>query len=284
MGMKLSIVIPAFNEETRIVDCLKSISEQTVEPDEVIVVDNNCTDRTLELARQFGFVTIVKEPHQGRAHARNAGFKAASSDIIGRIDADSQLDSKWVENVKKHFEADNDLAGLTGLGKTAILPYINFIRVTLFSRAYFWFVHAQFRTITMWGANMAVRKSAWMKVKPDAVTEDSEIHEDQDLSLCMMAAGAKIVQVSDVLITTNGQEYRYLPKLLKYNKMFRNTKMLHTQNGNLASNSHKLALLPLALGYICSVALGLYLSLLAIIFFPLDYVLLRARLLSKRLS
>ena len=107
--LTLSLVIPVFNEENQIESCLKSIENQTVMPDEVIVVDNNCTDRTIEIVEKFKFVKVIKESRQGRGYARTAGFNEAKSDIIGRIDADSRLSNNWVEHVKNKFEEDDSL-------------------------------------------------------------------------------------------------------------------------------------------------------------------------------
>lgn len=49
--LTLTLVIPVFNEEHQIKGCLDAVASQTVMPDEVIVVDNNCTDRTIEIAQ-----------------------------------------------------------------------------------------------------------------------------------------------------------------------------------------------------------------------------------------
>ena len=136
--LTLSLVIPDFNEENQIESCLKSIENQTVMPDEVIVVDNNCNDRTIEIVEKFKFVKVIKESRQGRGYARTTGFNEAKGDIIGRIDADSRLSNNWVEHVKNKFEEDDSLAGLTGLGITSFLPLISSLKTTLFSRGYFW--------------------------------------------------------------------------------------------------------------------------------------------------
>ena len=74
----LSLVIPCYNEQRRIKACLESVARQTVRPSEVLLVDNNSTDGTLRLARQFDFVTILKQPRQGVVFARNAGFDAGA--------------------------------------------------------------------------------------------------------------------------------------------------------------------------------------------------------------
>jgi glycosyltransferase involved in cell wall biosynthesis len=63
--LSLTIVIPVFNEQNHISACLEAIAAQTAMPDEVIVVDNNSTDKTVQIAKQFAFVKIIKEKRQG---------------------------------------------------------------------------------------------------------------------------------------------------------------------------------------------------------------------------
>lgn len=271
--MTLSLVIPVFNEEKQINGCLESIARQTILPDEVIVVDNNCTDKTVELAKKFAFVRIIKEENQGRGYARSAGFNAARGEIIGRIDADSRLEQNWVERVKARFESDDGLMGLTGIGYTSFLPGIKFMRSTLFSRSYYWFVHAEFHTITMWGATMALRKQAWENVANKVCLDDRQVHEDQDVSLWIASEGGKIVQDNTVEISTSGQTYRYLPKLWHYRTLFTRTKKLHTENGNLQSSKLlRLTFGQTFFGWLFSLVPGSLLIISSVIFFPLDYV------------
>ncbi len=101
--LSLSLVIPAYNEERHLAACLDAVSRQAVMPSEVIVVDNNSTDRTAEIARSYPFVRVVQEPRQGIVFARNAGFDAARGDIIGRIDADTIIPSDWTKHVLAFF-------------------------------------------------------------------------------------------------------------------------------------------------------------------------------------
>src|SRR4051812_24373156 len=101
--MKTSIVIPVYNEAERLAACLRSIANQAVTPDEVIVVNNNSNDGTAAIARSFDFVRLLSEPRQGVVHARNRGFNAAHGDIIGRIDADTLLPRNWVSQVQSIF-------------------------------------------------------------------------------------------------------------------------------------------------------------------------------------
>src|SRR5438132_12112385 len=102
-ALSLSLVIPVYNDERYLKACLDAIAMQTVSPDEVIVVDNNCDDGSMQLASEYPFVKIVKEKIQGKVYARNAGFNAAKGDIIGRIDTDTVLPQYWVKYVKDFY-------------------------------------------------------------------------------------------------------------------------------------------------------------------------------------
>ena len=230
--LTLTIVIPVYNEERQLKACLDAIISQTVKPDEVIIVDNNCTDKTVSIAKKYKFVTIIKESKQGRGNARTAGFNAAKSDIIGRIDADSVIATNWVEIVKSCF-ADDEVAGITGPGKTNIGPATPWLYMTYWSRVYFWAANAYFGTKILWGANSAIRRSVWLKIKDNVCTDDDLVHEDQDLSLLIAGAGGKIVQVNSLLIKTRGESYAFLPKLMHYLNLTYKTNRLHKNLGTL---------------------------------------------------
>ena len=87
--MKLSVIVPAFNEEKLLATTLACIRDAAEGMDaELLVCDNNSTDRTAEIARQAG-ATVVFEPVNQISRARNAGAAAASGDWLVFIDADS---------------------------------------------------------------------------------------------------------------------------------------------------------------------------------------------------
>ena len=94
--MHLSIVIPAFNEERLIERCLQSITASLVDnlkpglTSEIIVVDNNSTDTTAELAGRAG-AQVIFEPFNQIGRARNAGAAVATGDWLLFLDADSVL-------------------------------------------------------------------------------------------------------------------------------------------------------------------------------------------------
>ena len=83
-NLKLSLVIPCYNEEDGVREV---IGRCPSEIDEIVVVDNNCTDRTAEVARSLGAV-VVSERRPGYGAAYKAGLKAATGDLIVTLDGD----------------------------------------------------------------------------------------------------------------------------------------------------------------------------------------------------
>src|SRR5438046_4842820 len=96
LSMKLSVIIPAFNEVKGIASCVQHLSSalranaRSDLESEIIVVDNNSTDGTAEIARSAG-VQVVFEPINQIARARNAGASAATGDWFLFLDADTHV-------------------------------------------------------------------------------------------------------------------------------------------------------------------------------------------------
>ncbi len=114
--MTLSFVVPAYNEEGYLPDCLQSILKETAGRDdvEIIVVNNASTDRTREVALRYPGVRVVDEPRKGLPHARQAGFLATSGRLIANVDADSRLPHGWVAQVLAAFAEDDELVAFSG--------------------------------------------------------------------------------------------------------------------------------------------------------------------------
>lgn len=177
----VSVVIPAYNEETHIAACLDAISRQTVVPYEVIVVDNNSTDQTVVIARRYPFVRVVREPRQGIVYARNAGFVAARGDIIGRIDVDTHVAPDWIAQLTRIFQ-DGSVDGVSGSIGFYDVPF-----QSLFSRADGLFRQYLARNLKkcnelfLFGGNMAIRRKVWQEVRHTLCSERA-YHEDMDLA------------------------------------------------------------------------------------------------------
>ena len=98
---RFSIVIPALDEEGYLSDCLWSLAAQDFAGDvEVIVVDNNSTDRTAAIARSFGAI-VVHEARAGVCWARQRGTALARGEIIVSTDADTTFDPGWLTRINQ---------------------------------------------------------------------------------------------------------------------------------------------------------------------------------------
>jgi glycosyltransferase involved in cell wall biosynthesis len=115
--MRLSFVVPAYNEEAYLPACLESIMAQTGklgDAVEIIVVNNASSDRTLQVAMGFKGVRVVDEPRKGLTFARQAGFAASTGELIANVDSDSRLTEGWVAKVLAEFAAEPKLVALSG--------------------------------------------------------------------------------------------------------------------------------------------------------------------------
>jgi len=116
--VKLSVVVPAFNEEALLPGSLAAIREAMTAFDqagwmsELIVCDNNSTDRTAEIARAAG-AEVVFEPVNQIARARNTGAAQASGDWLLFVDADSYPSKALLEETRSAIESGCLAGGAT---------------------------------------------------------------------------------------------------------------------------------------------------------------------------
>jgi glycosyltransferase involved in cell wall biosynthesis len=186
-NLTLSIIIPVYNEESYLGTCLDAIAAQTEKPNEVIVVDNNSTDKSVEIAKSYSFVKIMHEKRQGQVFAQAVGFNAAESDILGRIDADTIIAPNWVSEVKGEFLDHSGVVAVSGSGYFRDRP-LGFMGSPVFA----FYQQTLGKLIAghsmMWGANCAMRRSVWEKVK-NKVHYRADIWEDYDMSFFIAEFG-----------------------------------------------------------------------------------------------
>lgn len=108
----VSVVIPAYNEEKYIKNSLSSLSRSAQKTDinyEVVLVDNNSTDKTVDIAKTFKNdmnLRIISETRQGRGAARARGFEEAKGDILISADSDAIFYEGWIETLVTELKGD----------------------------------------------------------------------------------------------------------------------------------------------------------------------------------
>ncbi len=109
--MKISIIIPAFNEEENIEATICAVLAQTYPDFEVIIVDNGSTDGTAKIVKSFGDkIRLLYEEKKGTQWAREKGRLEAKGEIIANIDADCLPTPDWLSKGIKFFKSENVVA------------------------------------------------------------------------------------------------------------------------------------------------------------------------------
>jgi glycosyltransferase involved in cell wall biosynthesis len=161
-AIKISVVIAAYNEEERIGRCLEAVNNQTFSKEkyEVLVIDNNSTDRTSEIAKKLGTTVIFYNEKQGAVVAKEFGAEKAKGEIVAITDADSVPHKDWLENIDRIMQNKKiQCIGGTVFSIEGELVKLAFIFYDFFAR-----LNQVFGISLIWGPNMAVRKSAFTEV------------------------------------------------------------------------------------------------------------------------
>ncbi|MEI7513298.1 MAG: glycosyltransferase family 2 protein [bacterium] len=169
--MKISLIIPAYNEEKYINRCISSAEKHSSDLFEIIVVDNNSTDKTKEIAESFSNVRVIHEKEKGVTRARQRGFLESGGDILAFIDSDTYLNDEWFEILKKEFTNSEKLVCLSG-------PYI-YYDVPKYQRVLVWIYWNIFARIAyllagymVVGGNFAIRRDVLEKMNGFDTTID----------------------------------------------------------------------------------------------------------------
>jgi glycosyltransferase involved in cell wall biosynthesis len=161
LAPRLSVVIPARNEAALLPACLRSLAEQDCpEPFEVIVVDNDSSDDTADIARALG-ATVVHEPHPGVCWARQRGTLVARGDLVVSTDADTTFEPGWLSAIDAAFRADPRRIAVVGPCRFAHAPRWG----SAYAALLFGFVDLVYRltgrVVYATATNIAFRRDAW---------------------------------------------------------------------------------------------------------------------------
>lgn len=157
--MKISLIIPAYNEESCIGACLESVLKNGAGLHEIIVVNNASSDNTETIAKSYPGVRVVTEHNKGVMKARQRGFVESRGDIVAFIDADTAMPEGWTEKILNRYNKDPRLVCISGPYK-----YYDGSRLHRFTLASFWWLTApvMYRLVgyMVLGGNFAAKKDA----------------------------------------------------------------------------------------------------------------------------
>lgn len=125
--IKVSVIVPMYNVERYLDQCVKSIQAQTLRDIEIILVDDGSPDRCGEMADQYATedprIKVVHRENGGLGPARNSGMEVATGEYIGFVDSDDWIEPEMYEHLYKaaiHYDADACFSGFKAVkqGKT----------------------------------------------------------------------------------------------------------------------------------------------------------------------
>ena len=194
----ISVIVPAYNAERTIADCVESLLRQEVEKDKyrITVVDNGSQDRTGDILRGFGNrITLLSEARRGPAAVRNRGILSGRGTLLAFIDADCVADRNWLGNIVSLLsEPGVGMVGGRILAKSPHEPVRKFGET----------IHDHKRAIEscnppyVISMNAATHREVFDKV--GLFNTDFRRGEDVDLSWRILAAGYVLRYAPDAII------------------------------------------------------------------------------------
>ena len=158
---RFSVVVPAHNEAEFLGDCLESLLGQDFAGGyEIIVVDNNSTDGTADVARAFG-VTVTSEPRLGVCWARQSGTELAFGEIVVSTDADTVYDPGWLSRIDRAFRADPAVVAVAGPCRFVDAPRWGRMYAGALFRSVNFLSRITGRVPYVAAANLAFRRKEW---------------------------------------------------------------------------------------------------------------------------
>jgi cellulose synthase/poly-beta-1,6-N-acetylglucosamine synthase-like glycosyltransferase len=210
--LKVSIIVPAFNEELVIIKSIQSLMRQSYPFIEIIVIDDGSTDKTYQLAKRLEFqrpnqsLIVLTKPNGGKANALNFGIEESSGDLIMVVDSDSKLSNNAVELMVNYFNEEKvgAVAGsvfvsnrVNSITKLQALEYIEGLNMVRNGQAFFSLVSIIPGPIGMFRKSAIVEAGGY---------ESDTFAEDADLTMKLIGLGYKIEFEADAVAYTEAPE------------------------------------------------------------------------------
>ncbi len=189
--MKISVIVPVYNAEWCLRDCLSALRENRNDA-EILVVDDHSTDRSAEIAREMGVPVLANPRGRGPAAARNVGGENATGEILLFIDSDVRVRPDTVQHVIGILDSSPDVAAVFGSYDTSPAAP-NFL--SQYKNLLHHYVHQRSseNASTFWAGCGAIRKEIFLKA--GGFSEEDYPHpsiEDIALGLKLKATGYSI--------------------------------------------------------------------------------------------
>ena len=217
MTEKVTFYIPAFNAEKTIELSINSILNQTYPVDELIIIDDKSTDKTVELVKKFPDVKIIKnEKNLGLGFNRNLGIKNSSNEIVASIDSDVELDTRWLETIIINLGKNN----IVMCGGNMIEKYKN-KKINAWREKYYsqnWGKVDMKNPQFLYGCNTILLKNSWLKTNGydenlktngEDIDFSNEIRKIQDANLFYSSSSHCYHLQDDNIDTLSTRVWRY---------------------------------------------------------------------------
>ena len=212
--MKVSVVIPVFNEQGYISSCLDSLIKQTVKPDEIIICDNGSTDSSVKIIKSYQQllpIKIVTEKHKGICYAMEKAWRSSSGDLILRTDADCILPDNWVDKFISFYLRDPKLSacggGFRASDGSLFIRLITPLAVTIDHCSLHLFQGSRF----LFAANFSIKRSVLEKI--NGYKSSQKIPDDLLISRKLKQYGYKYRYFPFFTIYTSTRRFNNLRSL-----------------------------------------------------------------------
>ena len=217
--VRVTVLIPAHNEEFSLPTTLAALGQQTRQPDHVIVVADNCTDRTVAIAHEMGFDAFETV---GNTHRKGGALNQAltmllpttdANDVVMVMDADTSLGTQFLEVAARRLSDDPELTCVGGIfygegskGLVGQFQRNEYTRYSLQIRARRGRVFVLTGTASMFRAeallDVAAARGVFIPGETGKVYDTAALTEDNELTLAMKSLGATMTSPPECTVTT----------------------------------------------------------------------------------
>ncbi len=217
--LRITVLVPAHNEEASLPGTLASLAEQTRPPDRVVVVADNCTDGTVEIARRMGhgaFETVGNTHKKGGALNQVLSHllpTLGDSDLVMVMDADTKLGPQYLEVAHRRMSEDPELGAIGGLfygdegnGMLGRFQRNEYARYSLQVRARHGRLFVLTGTASAFRAevlkDVAAGRGVFVPGDPGKVYDTSALTEDNELTLALKSLGVTMTSPPECKVVT----------------------------------------------------------------------------------